>query len=136
MTAFGEVRLTSGRMDQQMAFKQDRNPVPGDAPTDAQVALAAETMRLLGDETRIRILWALLDGEQSVGRLSKLVGAHPPAVSQHLAKLRLGRLVEMRREGNFSYYRCGNVHIRQLLEEVLFHADHVVQGLPDHGGTR
>ena len=105
-------------------------------PTDDQVALAAQTMQLLSDPTRIRVLWALLHGEQSVGHLAELVGAQPASVSQHLAKLRLGRLVELRREGTFSYYRSTNVHIRQLLEEVLFHADHVVQGLPDHEGTR
>jgi DNA-binding transcriptional ArsR family regulator len=105
-------------------------------PTAEQVALAAETMQLLSDPTRIRVLWALLQGEQSVGRLAELVGARPASVSQHLAKLRLGRLVELRREGTFTYYRCSDVHIRQLLEEVLFHADHVVQGLPDHEGTR
>jgi DNA-binding transcriptional ArsR family regulator len=114
----------------------EKQPATVDLPTEAQVALAAETMQLLGDPTRIKVLWALLQGEQSVGRLAELVGAQPASVSQHLAKLRLGRLVELRREGTFTFYRSSNVHIRQLLEEVLFHADHIVQGLPDHEGTR
>jgi len=57
------------------------------------VHLAAESLRLLGDPTRIKILWALLQGESSVACLADLVGASPTAVSQHLAKLRLAGLV-------------------------------------------
>ncbi len=104
-----------------------------EVPTDAQVALAAETFKLLADETRLRILWTLLHGEHAVTPLAEHIGAQPAAVSQHLAKLRLSRLVRTRREGNRIYYAADNAHVRQLVEEALFHADHVVRGLPDHG---
>nr|WP_238992994.1 metalloregulator ArsR/SmtB family transcription factor [Jiangella aurantiaca] len=46
------------------------------------------------------------------------------AVSQHLAKLRLSGLVRSRREGTFVYYHAADTHVRQLLEQALFHADH------------
>lgn len=101
-------------------------------PNDEQVAGAVETMRMLADTTRLRVLWALLDGEHSVGRLAELVGANPAAASQHLAKLRLARVVTTRRDGNHIFYAVANSHVRRLLEEVLFHADHISQGLPDH----
>src|SRR4026207_708767 len=60
-------------------------------PTEEQVHLAAESFRMLADPTRIKLLWALLQGESSVTCLAELVGASPTTVSQHLAKLRPGR---------------------------------------------
>ncbi|CAM3536015.1 metalloregulator ArsR/SmtB family transcription factor [Kibdelosporangium persicum] len=93
-----------------------------DMPSDEQVHLAAETFRLLADPTRIRVLWALLQGESSVACLAELAGAAPTAVSQHLAKLRLAGLVKGRREGTFVYYSAANEHVRSLLDQALFHA--------------
>jgi DNA-binding transcriptional ArsR family regulator len=101
-------------------------------PNEEQVHLAAETFRLLADPTRMKILWALLQGESSVACLAEIVGAAPTAVSQHLAKLRLSGLVKGRREGTFVYYSAADVHVRRLLDEALFHADHTDRDLPDH----
>ena len=82
----------------------------------------------------MRILWALLHGEHSVNRLADHVGAQPAAVSQHLAKLRLARLVKTRRDGNHIFYLAENAHVRRLVEEALFHTDHLTRDLPDHQG--
>jgi DNA-binding transcriptional ArsR family regulator len=82
----------------------------------------------------MKILWALLQGESSVACLAELVGAAPTAVSQHLAKLRLARLVRARREGTFVYYTAADVHVKALLTEALFHADHADKDLADHPG--
>ncbi|MDQ6797469.1 MAG: metalloregulator ArsR/SmtB family transcription factor [Actinomycetota bacterium] len=101
-------------------------------PTDAQVDQAVNTLKLIADPTRLRILWTLLHGEHSVNLLADHVGAQPAAVSQHLAKLRLAHLVRTRREGTHIYYLARNDHVRRIVEEALFHADHIVQGLPDH----
>lgn len=103
-------------------------------PNDEQVHLAAEGFRLLADPTRIKILWALLQGESSVACLADLVGAAPTAVSQHLAKLRLAQLVRGRREGNFIYYSAADEHVRALLEEALFHAEHTDGDVADGDG--
>lgn len=101
-------------------------------PNEEQANLAAETFRMLADATRVKLLWALLQGESSVTCLAELVGATPTAVSQHLAKLRLARLVTTRREGTFVYYSAADVHVRRLLDEALYHADHADRDLPDH----
>ncbi|MBM7489503.1 DNA-binding transcriptional ArsR family regulator [Micromonospora luteifusca] len=96
-----------------------------DMPDDEQVDLAAETFRLLADPTRIKILWALLQGESSVACLAELAGTSPTAVSQHLAKLRMSRLVTARRQGTFMYYSAANDHVRKLLAQALHHVDHI-----------
>ena len=91
-------------------------------PDDEHVRRAADAFRLLADPTRIKILWALLQGETSVACLADLVNAAPTAVSQHLSKLRLAGLVRGRRQGTFVYYAAGDEHVRRLLAEALFHA--------------
>jgi DNA-binding transcriptional ArsR family regulator len=100
-------------------------------PEAAQVELAVEMLKLLADQTRLRILWALLHGEHSVNNLADHVGAQPSAVSQHLAKLRMARMVRVRREGNRMFYAAEDAHVRRLVEEALFHADHLVGEVAD-----
>jgi DNA-binding transcriptional ArsR family regulator len=90
-----------------------------------ELQAAVEMLKLLGDETRLRIVCALLEGEHSVNDLAELVGAQPAGVSQHLAKLRLGRLVRSRREGTRVFYVIDDAHVRGLVEAVLSHASHV-----------
>lgn len=92
-----------------------------------QVTLAADLLKLLSDPTRIKILWALLHGEHSVGELAEHIQAQPAAVSQHLAKLRIARVVKVRREGNKMFYQTDNNHVRSLIEQALSQADHIIQ---------
>jgi DNA-binding transcriptional ArsR family regulator len=101
-------------------------------PNDADLNAAAQMLKLLADRTRLHIMWALLHGEHAVGDLADHVGVAAPAVSQHLAKLRLARLVETRRDGNRIFYSAENDHVLRLVTEALFHADHVTSDAPAH----
>jgi DNA-binding transcriptional ArsR family regulator len=103
-----------------------------DMPADDQVDLAAETFRLLADPTRIKVLWALLQGESSVACLAEIAGTSPTAVSQHLAKLRMSRLVTARRQGTFIYYSAADDHVRRLLAQALHHVDHIDPEVPEN----
>lgn len=87
---------------------------------------------MLADATRIRLILALRDGEQSVNHLAKIVGKSPAAVSQHLAKLRLARFVGTRQEGTRVFYRLENEHARQLVSDAIFQAEHSLGGTPRH----
>ena len=58
---------------------------PCEMPTSDQVGVASQTFQLLADGTRLRIVWALLHGERSVGSLALLVGASPSAVSSPIS---------------------------------------------------
>ncbi|MCD0444705.1 metalloregulator ArsR/SmtB family transcription factor [Glycomyces sp. A-F 0318] len=91
-------------------------------PDDDQVKAAADALRMLADPTRLKLMWALLQGEENVACLADLTGARPTAVSQHLAKLRLAGLVTTRREGTFVYYSVADAHLRPLIEEAFGHA--------------
>jgi DNA-binding transcriptional ArsR family regulator len=100
-------------------------------PTEDQVSVTSDAFRLLSDPTRIRLLWALRQGESSVSCLAELVGASPTAVSQHLSKLRWAKLVSVRREGTFAYYSAADGPVAHLLAEALDQADHQTLGLSD-----
>lgn len=104
-------------------------------PDEAHARIAADTFRMLADPTRVKLLWALLQGEAHVNALAELVGSTPTAVSRHLAKLRLTGSVTTRREGTFIYYSAGGDHVRRLLEQALSHAEHL-SGLAPEAGHR
>jgi DNA-binding transcriptional ArsR family regulator len=111
---------SAGSAAETSTLRPVHDSVPGfRMPDDQQVQRAAETFRLLADPTRVRILWALLQGETSVACLADLVGAAPTAVSQHLAKLRLAGLVHGRRQGTYIYYVVADEDLRHLLAGAL-----------------
>jgi DNA-binding transcriptional ArsR family regulator len=99
---------------------------------DDQVALVVEVFRMLADPTRVQVLWALADRESSVNELAEHVGKPAPSVSQHLAKLRMARLVRTRREGTTIFYSLENEHVRQLVTDAVFNAEHAGPGIPPH----
>ena len=96
------------------------------------VELAVEVFAMLADATRVRIVLALREEEQSVNHLAEIVDKSPAAVSQHLAKMRLTRMVSTRQEGNRVFYRLANEHARQLVTDAIFQAQHAVDGDPAH----
>jgi DNA-binding transcriptional ArsR family regulator len=104
-----------------------RSVLPGD-----YADLVVEVFRMLADATRVQLLWALVDRELRVNDLAEWVGKPAPSVSQHLAKLRMARLVRSRREGTQVFYRLENDHVRQLLTDAVFNAEHVAGGVPPH----
>jgi ArsR family transcriptional regulator, zinc-responsive transcriptional repressor len=97
-----------------------------------QVGLIVEVFRMLADPTRIQVLWALTDGELSVSELAERVGKPTPSISQHLAKLRMARLVRTRRAGTTIFYNLENEHVRQLVVDAVFNAEHAGPGVPFH----
>ncbi len=106
--------------------------VCGREPDSQFVELAVEVFAMLSDATRVRIVLALRDGELSVNHLADIVDKSPAAVSQHLAKLRLGRIVATRQEGQRVFYRLENEHASKLVADAIFQAEHSLGGTPRH----
>jgi DNA-binding transcriptional ArsR family regulator len=97
-----------------------------------QVDLAVEVFRMLADATRVQVLWALIDQELPVNELAARVGKPGPSVSQHLAKLRMARLVRTRRDGTQVFYRLENDHVARLVTDAVHNAEHAGPELPSH----
>lgn len=97
------------------------------------VELAVEVFAMLADATRVRIVLALHDsGELSVNHLADIVDKSPAAVSQHLAKLRLARIVSTRQEAQRVFYRLENEHASRLVADAIHQAEHSLGGTPHH----
>jgi DNA-binding transcriptional ArsR family regulator len=109
------------------------NRVCGRLPDSQYVELAVEVFHMLADATRVRIILALREnGELAVNPLADLVGKSPAAVSQHLAKLRLARMVTTRQDGTRVFYRLTDEHASQLVTDAIFQAEHSLGGTPRH----
>lgn len=91
------------------------------------VDLAAEVLALLSDPTRIRLILALrATDELSVGELAETVRKNPSGVSQHLARLRMARMVTTRQDGTKVLYRLADEHALSVILEAVRQAEHSV----------
>jgi DNA-binding transcriptional ArsR family regulator len=96
------------------------------APRSAEVAVVASMFKLLGDPTRARILYALLEaGELCVCDIAAATETAESTVSAALRLLRTAGVATGRRDGRMIYYRLADDHVRSLLELSRDHAHHV-----------
>ena len=96
------------------------------------VELAVEVFAMLADATRVRLILALRHGELPVNELAEKAGKSAAAVSQHLAKMRLARMVSTRQEGTKVYYRLQDGHAWQLVADAIHQAEHTLGTAPHH----
>lgn len=80
----------------------------------------AQVFKLLSDETRLRILLYLAQNQElHVTDLCNRLGQSQPAVSHHLALLRVSGLIEARREGKHNFYSVRKDHFGELLVDLF-----------------
>lgn len=90
---------------------------------DAAVEALAETFKVLGDTTRVRILDVLSRSEVCVQDIAQRLGLTESAVSHQLRLLRGMRLVRPRRAGRQVFYTLDDQHIVRLFEQGLEHVE-------------
>ena len=111
-------------------MRSEENAVRDYAPSEEEQRLEndeliyelAQLYKVFGDETRIRILRAMLTEEKAVGELAEELQTSMSAVSHSLRILKAARLVTCRREGKAVYYRLCDEHVKMIL---LLGLDHV-----------
>lgn len=82
---------------------------------------AVEFFKLLADETRLKILTLLNQrGELNVQSLCRMLDQTQPAVSHHLALLRVAGLIELRREGKHNFYHIIPERFGEIIESLRF----------------
>ena len=92
-----------------------------DLPPDmeAKASDASAYLKAISNETRLMLLCALIDGEQSVGALERHLNTRQATVSQHLARLKQDGLVSARRDGKTIYYSIADPYAVDMMR-VLF----------------
>ncbi len=96
---------------------------PVAAPTDLPAKLEkdlVQVFKLLADETRLKILMYLMrEGELHVTALCDRLGQSQPAVSHHLALLRVAGMIEPRRDGKHNFYSIQKDHFHTIMGELF-----------------
>ncbi|MEC3955875.1 metalloregulator ArsR/SmtB family transcription factor [Nocardia sp. CDC153] len=108
---------------------RDRPAARLDAESAAHVA---STLQALATPSRLLILTELRQGPLPVTELAQAVGMEQSAVSHQLRLLRNLGLVTGTRTGRSIIYSLYDTHVAQLLDEAIYHIDHLRLGLPDH----
>ena len=83
----------------------------------------AELFKIFGDESRLKILFVLGDGELCVDELSEVVGMSQSAVSHQLRILKGSRLVKGRRDGKRIYYSLADDHVHSIIAQGHEHVE-------------
>ncbi|MCL6087096.1 MAG: metalloregulator ArsR/SmtB family transcription factor [Actinobacteria bacterium] len=91
--------------------------------SEAIINHLSETFKVLGDATRVKILFALLIQELCVCEIADLLETTKSAISHQLRILRNTRLVKYRKEGKMVFYSLDDNHITNLFAEGLKHVE-------------
>lgn len=97
----------------------------------AAAQTVAATLQALAAPSRLLILSRLREGPATVGELAAAVAMEQPAVSQQLRMLRHLGLVHGQRSGRSITYSLYDNHVAQLLDEAVYHAEHLRLEAPD-----
>ncbi|AUH73223.1 transcriptional regulator, ArsR family [Legionella sainthelensi] len=89
--------------------------------TQDQIIALSDTLHLMGEANRLKLLIACLQGPKAVSELAEQLHLSVPLTSHHLSLLRSARLLVARREGKHIYYSIFDTHVRCILEDMLKH---------------
>jgi ArsR family transcriptional regulator, nickel/cobalt-responsive transcriptional repressor len=102
-------------------------------PIDHDLARSvAERMQMLASPSRVQILGHLKQGACSVNQLAEAVGMESSAVSHQLRSLRHLGLVVGERQGKQVFYELHDPHVAELLDQAIFHVEHLMLGIRAH----
>ncbi len=87
-----------------------------------KIKRAAETFKVLGNQSRIKILLEVAEGEKCVHEIAEDTDQSFSNASHHLKTLRDNGLVDYRKEGRHKYYKIMDDHVLKILRECLDHA--------------
>ncbi len=90
-------------------------------PESAVLNELSDFYKVMGDNTRIRLLWALEESALCVNDLAVLLNMTKSAVSHQLKILRIAKLVKSEKQGKNVYYSLNDEHVKTILEMALEH---------------
>ena len=90
-------------------------------PDDETLYDLSDFFKMLGDSTRVKIMWALDENEMCVCDIAALLNMSKSAISHQLKSLRQADLVKFRRDGKVVYYSLKDDHVRDIFEKGMEH---------------
>ncbi|NFN85841.1 winged helix-turn-helix transcriptional regulator [Clostridium sporogenes] len=107
--------------DCEIIYADIFNKVKKGMPQEVLTNKLSTFFKIMGDGTRVRILWALDKNEMCVCDLSVLLNMTKSAISHQLKTLKDNSLVCSRREGKHVFYSLDDDHIRDIFEKAVEH---------------
>lgn len=98
--------------------------VRGVMPEEERLYDLAELFRVLGDTTRVKILYALFHEVMCVCDIAALLGMNQSAISHQLRVLKQARLVKFKKEGKIVYYSLDDEHVKNIFQQGFEHINH------------
>lgn len=98
--------------------------VKGEMPEAEHLYDLSELFKSLGDQTRLKILFALSKNEMCVCDIASLLDMTQSAISHQLRVLRNVRLVRYNKVGKVVYYTLDDQHVNELFKQGLDHVEH------------
>lgn len=99
------------------------NRIKNEIPDDETTTRLSEMFKVFGDNTRIRILWALFDKELCVYDIANVLSMSQSAISHQLKTLKQARLIKSRRDGKNAFYSIDDDHVKKIIEQMLIHLE-------------
>lgn len=93
-------------------------------PKNDKLYHIAEFFKIVGDQTRIKILYALFESPMCVCDIAVLLDMSQSAISHQLRVLKQAGLVKYRKEGRVVFYSLDDDHIKNILDEGMDHINH------------
>ena len=88
-------------------------------PDEEIFGKASDMFSLIGDSTRLKILWILCHSEECVINIAAAIDMSSPAVSHHLKGLKQNGIIVSRREGKEAYYRLADTQEAKIIHEAV-----------------
>ncbi len=113
--------MVQKQSDCEVAHPDIVNKVRPKMPPASLLYGLSDFFKIMGDGTRIRLLWALEESEMCVCDLAVLLNMTMSAVSHQLKALKSAKLVKYRKEGKHVFYSLNDAHVKEILETALEH---------------
>jgi len=97
------------------------NKVKENIPQEETLYDLADFFKVLGDSTRIKILYALFQAEMCVCDIAALLGMTQSSISHQLRVLKQARIVKYRRDGKVVFYSLDDEHVKVIFDQGLIH---------------
>ena len=116
--------MQKNKVDVMIIHQEDVEKVLESMPDENIFLNLADTFKLIGDNTRCKILYILNEHEMCVGDISNILDMTKSSVSHQLANLRRSGIVRCKKIGKEVFYKLDDEHITKLFEVALEHIKH------------
>lgn len=119
-------------IDSQINYNEDLvERVKGEMIPDRYISKLASFFKSVGEENRVRIIYALSLNEMCVSDLAVALGVSQSLISHQLKLLKLEGQVKSRREGKNIYYSLDDEHVVEIFEDALKHIRHKIEDIEE-----